>query len=119
MPSSLKFEFSIEDSEVIDVMMTMTVVLVVVIGMMVMVIGMMIRMVGMLMTTMTMKSGGIGRGWGGVMKMKTRMGATLMPVAMQMLRVMCEDCGDGAVPLAKTTVVRMTVKEAYFAENRG
>ena len=113
MPSSLKFEFSIEDSEVIDVMMTMTVVVVM------MVIGMMIRMVGMLMTTMTMISGGIGRGWGGVMKMKTRMGATLVSVAMQMLRVMCEDCGDGAVPLAKTTVVRMTVKEAYFAENRG
>ena len=79
MPSSLKFEFSIEDSEVIDVMMTMTVVLVVVIGMMVMVIGMMIRMVGMLMTTMTMKSGGIGRGWGGVMKMKTRMGRHWCP----------------------------------------
>src|SRR3989338_8934041 len=111
MPSSLKFEFSIEDSEVIDVMMTMTMTVVVV------VIGMMIRMVGMLMTTMTMKSGGIGRGWGGVMKMKTRMGATLVSVAMQMLRVMCEDCGDGAVPLAKTTVVRMAVKKAYFAEN--
>jgi len=48
------------------------------------------------------------------MKMETRMGATLMSVAMQMLRMMSEDYGDGAVPLAKTTVVRMAVKEAHF-----